>query len=156
MDMQTRITEVERDFDRAMGAMREALEDQIANAETRVVESLQAVKQLVADKDRVLQLGTWADWGADDIRHLLEELRAGHANNSEGPVPGGALATVSLGLVLELDFAQREQEEIVIGGIRSLADTLSCSTETGASLDLCEQIIALVDTYRADRQEVPH
>ncbi|TWI50451.1 hypothetical protein IQ22_03841 [Pseudomonas duriflava] len=155
MGIHSRIADIEQGFGRAMGMMKEALEDQIITAEQQVMRSLSDVKLLLAEKDRVLQLGTWSDWSADDIRHLLEELRVGHSVDTTGTVPGGALATVSLGLALELDFAQREQEEIAIGGIRSLADTLSCSTETEASRDLCEQIIALVDTYRTD-QKAPH
>ncbi len=155
MNIKNRIEGVEQNFGRAMGMMREALEDQIITAEQQVVRSLNDIKLLLADKDRVLQLGTWVDWSADDVRHLLEEMRAGHSNDSTGPVQGGALATVSLGLALELDFAQRDREEIVIGGICSLADTLSCSTEMETSRDLCEQIIALVDTYRTD-QKTPH
>ncbi len=155
MNIKNRIEGVEQNFGRAMGMMKEALEDQIITAEQQVMRSLSEVKLLLAKKDRVLQLGTWSDWSADDIRHLLEELRVGHSVDSTGTVPGGELATVSLGLALELDFAQRKREEIVIGGIRSLADTLSCSTEMEASRDLCEQIIALVDTYRTD-QKTPH
>lgn len=152
MDMKARITEVERDFDRALGAMREALADQIVCAERGVRASLHNVKQLLAERDRVFRFGTWADWSVEDIRYLLEELCSGHWDDCSDKVPGYALATDALGLVLELDFAQREREEVVFSGIRLLADTMSCFTEEEDSRDLCEQIIALVETYRAERQ----
>ena len=124
----------------------------IDQAEQGVINSLNAVRQLLHDQNRVLQFGTWADWSPDDIRYLLEELRSGHWDDCSDKVPGYALATDALGLVLELDFAHREREEIVFSGIRSLAETLSCFAEAEGSRDLCEQVIALIDTHRSDKK----
>lgn len=124
----------------------------IDQVEQGVINSLNAVRQLLADQDRVLQFGNWADWEAADIRYLLDELRVGHWNDCSDKVPGYVLASDALDLVLKLDFAQGEQDEMVFRGIRSLADTLSHFAEAEDSLDLCEQIIALVDIFRAERK----
>ncbi|WP_417447352.1 MULTISPECIES: hypothetical protein [Gammaproteobacteria] len=125
---------------------------QIDQAEQDVIDSLNAVRQLLHNQNRVLRFGTWADWGVEDIRYLLEELQSGHWDDCSGTVPGYVLATDALGIVLELDFPQREQEEIVFSGIRLLADTMTCFTEEEDSRDLCEQITALVEAYCAERQ----
>lgn len=124
----------------------------IDQAEQGVINSLNAVRQLLHDQNRVLQFGTWANWSADDIRYLLDELRVGHWNDCGDTVPGYVLAMDALALAQSLDFAQGDRDEMVFGGIRTLADTLSHFAEAADSRDLCEQIVALVDTFRAERK----
>lgn len=116
------------------------------------IASLNAATAGTADQDRAARFGSWANWNANDIRYLIDELRVGHWNDCGDTVPGYALAMDALALVQSLDFAQGDRDEMVFGGIRTLADTLSHFAEAADSRDLCEQIIALVDIYRKDRK----
>lgn len=128
------------------------IRSRIAQAEQGIIPSLSAATQPLEEQDRTARFGTWANWDAEDIRYLLDELRVGHGSDCGDTVPGYALAMDSLHLVLTLDFARGDREEMVFGGIRKLADTLSHLAEAEDSRDLCEQIIALVDTFRAERK----
>lgn len=124
----------------------------VAQVKQATIASLNAATAGSTDQNRAARFGSWANWNADDIRYLLDELRVGHWNDCGDTVPGYALAMDALALAQSLDFAQGDRDEMVFGGIRTLADTLSHFAEPTDSRDLCEQIVALVDTYRKDRK----
>ena len=132
------------------------MQTRIDQGEQGGIASLNAAAQPRPDQDRATRFGTWVNWSADDIRYLLDELRVGHGSDSGHTVPGYALAMDALALAQSLDFARRDRDGVVFGGIRTLADTLSHFTEAEDSRDLCEQIVALVDTFRADRKAKTH